>query len=113
MLCDLEYQSAPRAAKRKAKKVKKVKLRTHGFEKFSAKYITCDFEKSNRGPSGVYPFFDICLLSPKKQPKRNKECNVPISFGAMPIRLPMHPDKELHLVAVKGFGNMDKNFRKD
>ena len=30
----------------------------------------------------------------------------------MPIRLPMHPDKELHLVAVKGFGNMDKNFRK-
>ena len=33
-----------------------------------------------------------------------KECNVPISFGAMPIRLPMHPDKELHLVVVKGFG---------
>ena len=33
-----------------------------------------------------------------------KECNIPISFGAMPIRLPMHPDKELHLVVVKGFG---------
>ena len=30
----LEYQSAPRAAKRKAKKVKEVKLRTHGFENF-------------------------------------------------------------------------------
>ncbi len=33
-----------------------------------------------------------------------KECKAPISFGAMPIRLPMHPDKELHLVVVKGFG---------
>ena len=33
-----------------------------------------------------------------------KECNVPISFGAMPVRLPMHPEKELHLVVVKGFG---------
>ena len=33
MLCDLEYQSAPRAAKRKAKKVKEVKLRAHGFLK--------------------------------------------------------------------------------
>ena len=33
-----------------------------------------------------------------------RECNVPISFGAMPIKLPMHPDKELHLVVVKGFG---------
>ena len=30
----LEYQSAPRAAKRKAKKAKEVKLRTHGFENF-------------------------------------------------------------------------------
>ena len=29
----LEYQSAPRAAKRKAKKVKEVKLRAHGFLK--------------------------------------------------------------------------------
>ena len=33
-----------------------------------------------------------------------KECNVQISFGAMPVRLPMHPDKELHMVVVKGFG---------
>jgi hypothetical protein len=33
-----------------------------------------------------------------------RECNVPISFGAMPVRLPMHPEKELHLVVVKGFG---------
>ena len=42
------------------------------------------------------------------------ECNVPISFGAMPIRLPMHPDKELHLVVVKGaftrFGNWIRTF---
>ena len=33
-----------------------------------------------------------------------KECNVSISFGATPVRLPMHPEKELHLVVVKGFG---------
>ena len=33
-----------------------------------------------------------------------KECAVPISFGAMPVRLPMHPEKELHLVVVRGFG---------
>lgn len=33
-----------------------------------------------------------------------KECNVPISFGAIPVRLPMHSEKELHLVVVKGFG---------
>ena len=33
-----------------------------------------------------------------------KECNVPISFGAMPVRLPMHPEKELHMVVVEGFG---------
>ena len=33
-----------------------------------------------------------------------KECNVPISFGAMPVRLPMHQEKELHLVVVRGFG---------
>ena len=33
-----------------------------------------------------------------------RECNVPISFGAMPVRLPMHPEKELRLVVVKGFG---------
>ena len=33
-----------------------------------------------------------------------KECNVPISFGAMPVRLAAHPDAELHLVVVKGFG---------
>ena len=33
-----------------------------------------------------------------------KECNVPISFGAMPVRLPMHPEKELRLVVVRGFG---------
>ena len=33
-----------------------------------------------------------------------KECNVPISFGAMPVRLPKHPEKELHFVVVKGFG---------
>ena len=33
-----------------------------------------------------------------------RECNVPISFGAMPVRLPTHPEKELHMVVVKGFG---------
>ena len=33
-----------------------------------------------------------------------KECNVPVSFGAMPVRLPTYPEKELHLVVVKGFG---------
>ncbi len=33
-----------------------------------------------------------------------KECAVPISFGAMPVRLPAHPQKELHLVVVRGFG---------
>ena len=33
-----------------------------------------------------------------------RECNVPISFGAMPVRLPMHPKKELHMVVVRGFG---------
>ena len=33
-----------------------------------------------------------------------KECNVPISFGAMPVRLPAHPDEELHLVVARGFG---------
>ena len=33
-----------------------------------------------------------------------KECNVPISFGAIPVRLAAHPDAELHLVVVKGFG---------
>ena len=40
-----EYQSAPRAAKRKAKKkVAKVKLRAHGFSfKNSAKYSTPRF----------------------------------------------------------------------
>lgn len=32
------------------------------------------------------------------------ECNVPISFGAMPVRLPAHPEKELHMVVVRGFG---------
>ena len=32
------------------------------------------------------------------------ERNVPISFGAMPVRLPMHPKKELHMVVVRGFG---------
>ena len=33
-----------------------------------------------------------------------KECNIPVTFGAMPVRLPMHPRKELHMVVVKGFG---------
>ena len=33
-----------------------------------------------------------------------RECNVPVSFGAMPVRLPRHPEKELHMVVVKGFG---------
>ena len=33
-----------------------------------------------------------------------RECDVPISFGAMPVRLPAHPEKELHMVVVKGFG---------
>lgn len=34
-----------------------------------------------------------------------KECNVPISFGSMPVRLPMFPDRQLHLVVVRGFGS--------
>ena len=34
-----------------------------------------------------------------------KECNVPISFGAMPVRLPQFPEKELHMAVVKGFGS--------
>ena len=33
-----------------------------------------------------------------------KETNQLIEFGAMPVRLPMHPEKELHMVVVKGFG---------
>lgn len=33
-----------------------------------------------------------------------KECNVQISFGTMPVRLPMFPERQLHLVVVKGFG---------
>ena len=33
-----------------------------------------------------------------------RTCDVPISFGAMPVRLPMHPKKELHMVVAKGFG---------
>ena len=33
-----------------------------------------------------------------------KESNVQISFGTMPVRLPMFPDRQLHLVVVKGFG---------
>ncbi len=33
-----------------------------------------------------------------------KECSVQISFGAMPVRLPQLPEKELHMVVVKGFG---------
>ena len=33
-----------------------------------------------------------------------KGCNVPISFGAMPARLPTHQGKELHFVVIKGFG---------
>lgn len=33
-----------------------------------------------------------------------RECNVPISFGAMPVRLPAHPQKELRMVVVRGFG---------
>lgn len=34
-----------------------------------------------------------------------KECNVQIEFGAMPVRLPKHPEKELHMVVVRGFGS--------
>ena len=34
-----------------------------------------------------------------------RECNVQISFGAMPVRLPMHPEKELHMVVANGFGD--------
>ena len=34
-----------------------------------------------------------------------KECNVQISFGAIPVRLPTHPEKELHMVVVRGFGD--------
>ena len=33
-----------------------------------------------------------------------KECNVQISFGTMPVRLPMFPERQLHLVVVRGFG---------
>ena len=33
-----------------------------------------------------------------------QEFNVPISFGTMPVRLPKHPDRQLHLVVVRGFG---------
>ena len=33
-----------------------------------------------------------------------RECNVPISFGAMPVRIPAHPDGLLHMVVAKGFG---------
>lgn len=33
-----------------------------------------------------------------------RECNVPISFGTMPVKLPMFPEKQLHLVVVRGFG---------
>ena len=34
-----------------------------------------------------------------------RECSVQISFGAIPVRLPMHPEKELHMVVVRGFGS--------
>ena len=34
----------------------------------------------------------------------DKERNVQTSFGTMPARLPMFPDRQLHLVVVKGFG---------
>ena len=33
-----------------------------------------------------------------------KECNTQISFGSMPVRLPNYPEKALHMVVVKGFG---------
>lgn len=33
-----------------------------------------------------------------------KECNIPIKFGMMPVKLPMHPEKQLHMVVVRGFG---------
>ena len=33
-----------------------------------------------------------------------RECNIQMSFGTMPARLPMFPDRQLHLVVVKGFG---------
>ena len=31
---------------------------------------------------------------------RGRECNVPISFGTMPVKLPMFPEKQLHLAVV-------------
>ena len=34
-----------------------------------------------------------------------KECDIQIEFGAMPVRLPMHPETELHMVVVRGFGD--------
>ena len=34
-----------------------------------------------------------------------RECNVSISFGAMPVRLPTHPERELRMVVVRGFGS--------
>lgn len=33
-----------------------------------------------------------------------KDCRVPISFGALPVRLPTRPEKTLHMVVVRGFG---------
>ncbi len=33
-----------------------------------------------------------------------KECNIPISFGTLPVKLPFRPDTQLHMVVVNGFG---------
>lgn len=33
-----------------------------------------------------------------------KDCKIQLSFGTIPVKLPMFPEKQLHLVVVKGFG---------
>ena len=48
-----------------------------------------------------------CIMRHKHHVKfdsHGKECNVPISFGMVPVKLPMHPETQLHMVVVKGFG---------
>ena len=48
-----------------------------------------------------------CVMHHKQVIKfdsHGRECNVRISFGMVPVRLPMHPDKQLYMVVVKGFG---------
>ena len=37
---------------------------------------------------------------------QGRDCNVQISFGTMPVKLPHHPEAQLHMVVVKGFGDV-------